>query len=135
MNFLNPKPLSQKERWQRAILFGIPFSIIVGILTAFLNRALGNIEFGIVFIAVGWIIAWFIQTVSHGAQRKFKYLAVACYILAVLVADVIFYAILFDINIFTYLTIYLRSLLSVDINSLIGVLIRILGGVVAYQNI
>ena len=135
MNFLNPKPLSQKERWQRALVFGIPFSILVGILTALLNRALGNIQFGIVYIGVGWVIAWFIQTVSHGAQKKFRYLALACYVLALLVAEVVFIAILYDINIFNYLMIYLRALLSVDINSLLGILIRILGGVVAYQNI
>lgn len=133
MSFLKPKPMSQKERFKRAVLLGIPFSILMGILHYYFYKFIGHIEFGITYIFVGYAIAWFIQYVSHGAQRKFKILAAVGTLLSIVVSDIILPSLLFQIDMMVQAQFLLSYLFSAK--GIIALLIRVFGVVIAYQSL
>lgn len=133
MNIFKVKPMSQKERWNRALMFGIPFSILVGIAYYYISGLFRQFEFGVLYLLIGYLIALFIQKVSHGAQKKFKILAVCCYILAILISDIIYPALLSNVDLLRALRVYLSYMFNV--HNIIGLLIRALGAYTAYVTI
>lgn len=133
MSFLKPKPMPQSKRFVRALIFAIPFAILLGIANFFLTQALGNMTFSVIYILMGYLIAEFIAYVSHGAQRKFRILAAVLTVVAILVSDVIFPSLYYDVNMLRYFQAYFSHLISID--GLLGLLFKAIAVGVAYQTI
>lgn len=130
MNFLKPGPLSTSKRLNRALAFGIPIGIVIGVIHYFVREMLGGFELSLIYILVGYAVGQAIQYVSHGVGIKFRYITVGVYIIAMLVTDVVMPSLLWGISPLAYLVPYLQSMLNAG--GLLSVAFRIAGGVAAY---
>lgn len=132
MKLFDTRTLNQNERFQRALILVIPISIVIGILYALVQRLLFSMEISVIFIMIGYLIANVILRVGRGAQPRFRYLAVICYILVILIGDVLIPSLLQGSDFLINIRWYVASLLS-GFNGLISLLFRAIGGVIAYN--
>lgn len=133
MNIFKPGLMNNQQRWTRALIFGIPIGILAGALYFLVSKLLGNYEISLIFILIGYGVAWLIQQVSHGAQTKFKILAVICYVIAVFVGDILMEVIINGYPLGLLTQAYFQYLLSPS--GLVALGFRLLGAVVAYVSI
>lgn len=132
MKLFDTRTLNQNERFQRALILALPISIIIGVLYALIQRVLFSMEISIVFILIGYLIANIILRIGRGAQPRFRYLAVICYILVIVIGDVLLPSLIQGSDFFVNIRWYIASLLS-GFNGLISLLFRVIGGVIAYN--
>ncbi len=86
----NTRALSQNQRFNRALLVGIPSALVLGIAYGFLNRII-PIRFSVIYLGIGWLIGDLIQKNGRGVQKKFNILAALCAIASFLIADAMTY--------------------------------------------
>ena len=131
MNIFKPGPMNNQQRFQRALLFGIPIAIVIGVIHYFAEAML-PITFSIIYVIVGYAVGQALQYVSHGIGKEFKYLAVAVYILSIIVSDVFMPSFMYNFSVIPYFMSYVRSLFS--INGVFSIASRVFGGVAAYYS-
>ena len=84
----NTRAITRKQRFQRALLYAVPASIVIGILAGYINRLL-PLEFEIVYIGVGYLIGEIIKEFGRGVQIHFAILGVVLTAVAFLIADIV----------------------------------------------
>ncbi len=137
LKIYNKNALTQKERFVQAIIFGTLATIGLIICYVLFNRIIGDWEFQVAFIAVGYAIGYVVKKTGRGVQLKFSILA------AILCTFVIAFGDLFTYfpEIITYPNLWFdgfRIILHVysqlDFNAIIGLLFRATGIYIAYIN-
>lgn len=136
MDIFKTKLLNNRQRWNRAILFGIlatGLSIIVG---SSIQRFL-HLNTTLVHIAAGFFIGWVIREAGHGVQSKFVYLAAGCTIVAIILIDIFTLgglSVLVDpFSILLLFKLVLTSYLSISVNGLLSLVLKITAIVISMQ--
>lgn len=137
IRIFNTNSLSQNERFYKAIIFGIPTSVVIAIVFSIIQRAL-MIRFSIVYLLIGYLIALVIKKQGRGVQPKFAYLGAVLTIFTIFFGD---FLTVFGLSLFQDISIFLEgsiliitSWFSSDFNSLIGLLFRAYAVYYAYSN-
>lgn len=132
MKLFDTRTLNQSERFKRALLLVLPISIIIGVFYSIIKGMLFSMEISIVFILIGYFVASVVLKIGRGAQLRFRYLALICYILVIVIGDVVIPTLTQGSDFFINIRWYIATLLS-GFNGLISLLFRVLGGVIAYN--
>ena len=132
MDIFNTKILNNRQRWKRALLFGIGATIISGIVIGFVQYFL-SFTSSLFAFAIAYFISWIILESGHGVQPKFSILAAICTTCGIILADMIGYFGLFAFTnpLFTSYMIILNYL-SVDVNNLLSLILKALAIYYAY---
>lgn len=137
LNIFNTQILNNRQRFWRAVFFSILAGIVSIVVYLLVIRML-HIRSSILFVGAGYFISWVVMETGHGVQPKFSILAGVVTIVVIILCDILsFYPLavlwtpgmLLDGIIFV-----MQSYLSIDVNSLIGLLFRISAVVVAVKN-
>ncbi len=132
MKIFNTKILNNRQRWNRALLFGIGATLISGIVIGFIQSML-NFSSSLFDFAIAYFIGWVILEAGHGVQPKFSVLAAVCCAVAIIISDMIGYFGLFAFtNPLFSIYMVLINYLSVNINNLISLAIKALAIYYAY---
>ena len=135
----NTNAISKHQRFTRALLVGIPTSLILAIVYGLIQRAL-PIEFEIAYIAIGYAIGYVIKEYGHGVHLRFSILAVVLTVLCFSLSETLSYVsfnfvithpIQIIISIFTNIISWFSFY---DISSLLHLLFIIVGVYEAYSN-
>lgn len=137
LKVFNSHAISRNQRFTKAILWGVPTALIIGIAYGIISYIL-PFEFSIVYIGIGYLIGYVIKNKGRGVHLRFSILATGLTILAILIGDVLtffgpdaFGSI--DNVIFAFSTTFMFWL-SVNFGSLLGLLFRVAGVYFAYIN-
>ena len=90
LKIFNTHAITRHQRFQKALLFGIPAALIIGILFGFINRIL-PLDFQILYVLVGYLIGETVKETGHGIQIQFAILAVVLTLTAYLIGDLVCY--------------------------------------------
>ena len=125
MEIFNTKILNQRQRWNRAVLFAIGGTILSIIICVFLQRLI-NIRSSLFYLDAAYFLSWLILETGHGVQVKFSILAAVCTVIVIIVSDMfVTYGMLtFTFPVNAILSV-LRSYVSISINSLLSLIIKI----------
>ena len=132
MKIFNTKILNNRQRWNRALLFGIGATLISGIVIGFLQYLL-NFSSSLFAFAIAHFISWIILETGHGVQPKFSILAAVCTTIAIILSNMIGY-----FGIFAFMNplfagyMVIINYLSTDINNLISLAITAMAIYYAY---
>lgn len=137
LKVFNTKALTSNQRFTKALLYGIPATLGLGIAYGVISSMIG-FEFSIVFIGIGWLIGWVIQTYGRGVQPKFSILAAVLAAVCFILADLIGYfglaLFLYPLEVLSILPQWIAGYFVTDLNALLGLAFRAFGIVMAYQN-
>lgn len=86
MKIYNTKALTRNQRFQKALLYGIPATLAIAIGLGFLLRIF-PLQFEIVFLGVGYAIGYVIRTYGKGVQTRFSVLGAVLCAIAIILAD------------------------------------------------
>ena len=132
MEIFNTKILNNRQRWKRALLFGIGATIISGLVIGFIQYFL-NFTSSLFDFAIAYVISYIILEVGHGVQVKFSVLAAVCTAIAIILADMIGYFGLFAfVNPLFTIRMIILNYLSVDVSNLLSLLLKALSIYYAY---
>lgn len=130
MEIFNMRSLTQKQRFNTAIIFGLIAAVVLGIATGFVRRF---INFSLIIWAVGFGVAWVIKKMGRGVQVKFSVLAAIYALVGILLSDVVFLfgfaGILVPSAYFTVISYFLNQ----GITSMIWLLYRVVAIYIAYN--
>lgn len=130
MEIFNTKILNNRQRWNRALIYAIGATLISIVVCALIQKFL--IRSSLVYLAAAYFISWIILESGHGVQKKFSILAAICVILTILLSE-IFYYILFIGNPVAAVYYTFVSMLTIDINNLLSLLIKAYAIYMAYE--
>ncbi len=137
LKVFNTNSLGQNERFLKAVLFGIPLSLILSILFAIIQRLL-RIRFSLLYLGLGYLIAYVLRKYGRGVQPKFAFLGLALTFSAMLLGDIFTltgFMILSNPSIFVdAIIITLNSWISININNLLTLLFRVYSLYIAYTS-
>jgi hypothetical protein len=137
LKVFNTNSLGQNERFKKALLFGIPSSILLAIFLAIIQRLL-SIRFSLLYILIGFLIAYILKKYGKGVQIRFSYLGAILTLISILLGDALTLTgtLVFQnpTILIQGLTITLRSWVSPNINNLLAMLFRIYAIYYAYNN-
>lgn len=132
----NKQALTRNERYQNALIAGIGITIVLTILYGLLCGVL-SIRMQILYIGIGYLIGMVIQKAGHGVQLRFSITAAVLALICFFISDIIAY---FGFSAFTDLSylsfavqLTLQMWFATDMNSLIILLMRVVGIAAAYQ--
>lgn len=129
MEIFNSRSLTQKQRFNRALLVGVPVSFVLAILFAYIRRYIPS---SILLVVMAYLIAMTLQKVGRGVQKRFSILGLILALLAIVISDVVFY---FDVGALLDIDAYLMAIRFVvqdDISSVLGLVYRVVGVYVGY---
>lgn len=136
LQIYNKNAVTKHERFIRGCIAGFASSLILAIIYGIISSYL-LITFEIFYIAIGYGIGYSIQHFGRGVQVRFSVLGAICATFCFILADMISiggFSIFINFNFFiTVFRFVLASLFSTSINSLLGLLFRIVGIMTAYQ--
>ncbi len=131
----NTNAITKKQRFNRALLCGSIAAVVLGLVYGIFSSLI-HIEFSIVYLAIGYAIAKVVLEYGKGVQVRFSVLAAVLCVVSIFIGDMIS---MFGLEFLlvpqlygTILSVYLRSLLAMDISSLLGLLFRAGGVYMAY---
>jgi len=137
LKVFNTNSLGQNERFLKAVLLGIPLSLILSILFAIIQRLL-RIRFSLLYLGLGYLIAYVLRKYGRGVQPKFAFLGLALTFSAMLLGDIFTltgFMILSNPSIFVdAIIITLNSWISININNLLTLLFRVYSLYIAYTS-
>ncbi len=137
LKVFNTNSLGQNERFKKALLFGIPTSIILAVSLALIQRLL-SIRFSLLYLLVGFLIASVLKKYGKGVQIKFSYLGAILTLSSILLGDSLTLTGMLVLQeptiLFQAIILVLRSWISPNINNLLGMLFRIYAIFYAYKN-
>ncbi|MCI5773422.1 MAG: hypothetical protein MR210_02565 [Erysipelotrichaceae bacterium] len=131
----NTNAITRQQRFNRALLCGSIASIVLGLAYG-LFASMMRIEFSVVYLGIGYAIAKVILEYGRGVQVRFSVLAAVLCVISIFIGDIIaifgfqslFMPQLYGFIFFTYI----RSLLAMNVSSLLGLLFRLGGVYIAY---
>ena len=132
MEIFNTKILNNRQRWKRALLFGIGATILSGIVIGFAQRILGFTS-SLFSFAIAYFISWIILETGHGVQPKFSILAAVCCAIAIIISDMIgYFGIYAFLNPFFSIYMVIINYLSVNASNLLSLGLKALAIYYAY---
>ncbi|UPU38358.1 hypothetical protein MX850_06460 [Erysipelothrix sp. Poltava] len=87
MEIFNTRSLTQKQRFNVALLVGLVSAVVLGIISGIFRNKVAN--FSLVIVGVGYLIALAIQKFGRGVQIKFSIAAALFTFLAIVMSDVV----------------------------------------------
>lgn len=90
LKVFNTRGITSQQRFLKACLFGIPAAIGLGLANGFVSRII-SFNFQIIYLAVGYGIAWVIKETGRGIQPKFSILAAVLTLFAFIVSAFVLY--------------------------------------------
>ncbi|AZK43608.1 MULTISPECIES: hypothetical protein [Erysipelothrix] len=87
MEIFNTRSLTQKQRFNVALLVGVVSAVVLGIVSGIFRNKVAN--FSLVIVGVGYLIALAIQKFGRGVQMKFSIIAALFTLLAIIISDVV----------------------------------------------
>ncbi|AYV35328.1 Uncharacterised protein [Erysipelothrix amsterdamensis] len=87
MEIFNTRSLTQKQRFNVALLVGLVSAVVLGIVSGIFRNKVAN--FSLVIVGVGYLIALAIQKFGRGVQIKFSIAAALFTFLAIVMSDVV----------------------------------------------
>ena len=135
LRIFNTTSLSQNERFYKAVIYGIPTSIIIAVVFSLIQRLL-MFRLSIVYLLIGYLIAFVIRKQGRGVQLKFAILGAVLTVFAIYFGDLLTYYGVFIFQNPTLLLngsiIILKSWLDPNFNNLLGLLFRVYAVYYAY---
>lgn len=137
MEIFNTHRLTQKQRFNTALIVGIIASVVIGIAIGYLRRLIAissGFDFSIVTIAGTYALAYVIRKVGRGVQVKFSILGGVLGFLLVSISNVIAfgYPIISILNLGLHLQILL-TLISGSLNNLLMLVYQVFAVYIAYN--
>lgn len=130
MEIFNMRALTQKQRFNYAIVFGFLAAVGLGIVSGFIRQFL---NFSLLIWAVGFGVAWTIKKMGRGVQVKFSILGAIYAIIGIWISDVVWmFGLSGIVNPGAYLTV-IRFFIAEDIASIIWMLYRLVAIYIAYN--
>ncbi len=138
MEVFNTKRLTQKQRFNSAIVIGAIASIVIGIATGFVRIAIARatgFELSIINMGAAYALAMVIQKVGRGVQQKFSILGGILGFVTISIANVVAigYPIIYIFNLGLHLQIWAMYLAG-GVNTLITLIYQGLSVYIAYYN-
>ena len=124
LHVFNKQALTKKQRFSKAIVFGVLATIIAVILELVLIKVF-HVFFDITYLLIGFGIGYAIQYFGKGVQVQFSILAVVLTLIVILLCDLIVYD--FD------LSYVLANIASNGTDSLFSLAYRIFALYLAYR--
>lgn len=87
MEIFNTRSLTQKQRFNVALLVGLVSAVVLGIVSGIFRNKIAN--FSLIIVGVGYLIALAIQKFGRGVQIKFSIAAALFTFLAIVMSDVV----------------------------------------------
>lgn len=87
MEIFNTRSLTQKQRFNVALLVGLVSAVVLGFISGIFRNKVAN--FSLVIVGVGYLIALAIQKFGRGVQIKFSIAAALFTFLAIVMSDVV----------------------------------------------
>lgn len=136
MDIFKTRLLNNRQRWTRACCYGGLATILSIIIGASIQRFL-HLNMSITHLCAGFFIGWVIREAGHGVKPKFVYLAAVYTVIAILFIDVFTFtgfSVMTDpIMIVLILYQVLISYLSISVNSLLSLILKITSVFIAMQ--
>lgn len=133
MNIFNTRTLSQNQRFQRIIPIGIVAAIILGFAYGFISDLAGGWELHVLYIILGFAIAYVVRVIGRGAQPRFQVLGAILAIIVIVIGDIIYPVVVHQLPIGLMFSYTLRNMLS-GISGLLSLLFRLSAIYIAYSN-
>ena len=132
MDIFNTKILSQRQRWNRALMFAIGGTVLSIVVCVFVQRLI-HLRSALFYIAAAYFLSWLILESGHGVQKKFSILAAVCTVIVILLSDIftLYGTGAFMIPVEAFISV-LRSYLDISLNSLLALVIKIGAVYLAY---
>ena len=106
MKVYNTSTLNNKQRFVKAIIVGIMAPIACAFAYGIVDYLL-PLHVPLLYVAMAFAIAYAIQRFGHGVQLRFSILAIACFVLSLILGYFVYYTFLFEEFHFYYITYYL----------------------------
>lgn len=136
IQIFNTHALTSQQRFTRAVIAGTVGAILIAVVYGGLMQYI-RIQSSLLLIVVGYAVAMVVQKAGRGVQQRFSILGAILCVFAILIADIIshfgFSALLNPAIWPTCFSLLLQSYLSIDFNSLLGIVFRASAVAVAYQ--
>ena len=130
MEIFNMRALTQKQRFNYALVSGLVAAVVLGVVSGFIRQFL---NFSILIWAVGFGVAWTVRKMGRGVQLKFSILGAIYAVIGIWISDVVWMFGLGGIlNPGAYYTV-IRFFVAEDITSIIWMLYRLVGIYIAYN--
>ena len=84
----NSHALSSQQRFVKALLYGVPTALGLGLVYGILLRII-PIAFSLVYVGIGYLIGLVIQKYGRGVQPKFSWLAAILSIVSFLLSETV----------------------------------------------
>ena len=84
----NSFALTSQQRFQKALLYGIPSALGLGLAYGLILRVV-PIAFSIVYVGIGYLIGLVIQRKGRGVQAKFSWLAAILSVLSFMLSETV----------------------------------------------
>lgn len=131
MEIFNTKILNNRQRWNRALIYGIIATAISVLVCSLAQRFL--IRSSIFYFLAAYFISWVILESGHGVQKKFSILAASCMVVTIILSEMFaFFGLSALFNPFGALYYVVIDTLSIDFNSLLSLLIKVYAVYMAY---
>ena len=140
MEIWNSRNLDNNQRFIAAVIVGIFAAIGIGILYGLICQWLAIIS-GILYVAIGYAVGYVVRNVGHGVHKRFAVLGACLTILAIIIGDcVAMYGLgqagkmLITPSMWLpAIQIWLQVQLSTNLYSILGIILRLLGIYVGYN--
>lgn len=133
LKVFNTHALTSNQRFNRAILVGLPTALILAFGYGLILRFIP-----IVYVGIGWVIGSVIQKYGRGVQPKFSILAACLTIGCILLGDLIaFYGLIilaYPITLIQAIVPVILYNLQTNPSILLGLLFKAVGVYIAYTN-
>lgn len=132
MDIFNTKILNQRQRWNRALIYAIIGTILSIIICVFVQRLI-HVRTSLLYLAAAYFLSWLILESGHGVQVKFSILAAVCTVIVILLSDLftMYGMLFFSLPLQAVISLF-RSYLSISLNSLLSLAIKIGAVYLAY---
>lgn len=136
MEIFNTHRLTQKQRFNAAVVVGAVASIVIGIATGYARILIGTttgFDFSFVSIGAGYAIAYVLRKVGRGVQVKFSILGGILGFIAVSISNVLAFGfpLSFILNVSAHLNVWL-NLFSGNLNTVLMLVYQVAAIYIAY---
>jgi hypothetical protein len=129
----NSHALSSKQRFLKALLYGVPTAIGLGIAYGIILRII-PIAFSLVYVGIGYLIGVVIRKYGRGVQPKFSILAAALSVFSFLLSETVrMVGLNFSLNVLWLMFFILPQRYLGSINGLINLAFVVYGAYIAYR--
>lgn len=130
MEVFNTRTLTQKQRFNTALITGLIAALVVGVVSGYVRKVF---NFSIIMWAIGYGVAWVIRKTGRGVQNKFSILGAVYTVLGILISDVVWlfgFAAIFNPGAY-YVAI--SFFVAQDISSILWIMFRLVSVYIAYN--